>query len=74
MKIVKLPVEFKGNRVICECGCVFEFDFNDVEFGFEIKFDEKQNCIRRFKNKNEPFVECPFCGRDVDLKSVMVTE
>lgn len=50
MEIIKLPVDTK---IICECGCEFEFNTNDVEqVGYEILDGTVYSRV---------VVDCPFC-------------
>ena len=62
MKILKLPFE---KRVICKCGCEFEFDYDDI------MFSSKTLCADEERIKIQiATVQCPFCNKEINLQSV----
>ena len=60
MKILKLPFE---NKITCECGCEFEFDYSDLEIDERIfSFGNRNNIVRIL------YVECPFCKHKITIE------
>lgn len=64
MKIIK---HGKVNRVItCNCGCEFEYDQNDIQYGFNNT--SITNCYL-----NNAYVICPDCGAKIFIQSPVQT-
>lgn len=58
MKILKMPVE---TTIKCGCGCMFEFDFEDLIIKTIYCLNEPETSIVA--------VKCPFCGISHILKN-----
>lgn len=65
MKILK---HGKVNRVItCNCGCEFEYDEHDIQYGFN-------NAITVVTGWNSAYVICPDCGAKIFIQSPIQTQ
>lgn len=61
MKIIKMPII--SNFVTCECGCKYEFDYQDVVFW--CVDDVGGNVIRHYDGTVNGYnvTKCPYCQR-----------
>lgn len=64
MKILKLPVETK---IACGCGCVFEFDMDDVE---QIGCYTYADVVNKVHSKLA--VDCPFCKHRHIIQDIII--
>lgn len=62
MKIIK-----PGNKIECKCGCVFEYDRNDVKQESHVDWGFTAD-----KHYRVSYVLCPTCGRKTELYSEFV--
>lgn len=59
MKIHKLPFEdYMGRDVMCECGCGFEFGYEEMEFKTAPIEEEEDMFYTRAS------IHCPLCGKE----------
>jgi hypothetical protein len=58
-EVIDMKIIEQNNRIECKCGCVFEYDENDVK--------EENRVIGRIILQDEmyciSYVKCPVCGK-----------